>query len=155
MHRRLLLSFAILLGACGAEHDCTLIWCADGFSLRTEPSEAWPPGAYRFVIEADGETVTCTGSLPLPPCGTRAITCDRDDVVEIDESGCALPASQQAFSGLNFPGNPETVTIELQRDGSTLTRRTFTPAYQTTQPNGPGCEPICTQASDTFALALD
>lgn len=158
MRRSVLLSLAVLIGACAGPqggHACTEIGCVDGLTLQPAAGTTWAPGAYRFELEVDGETVTCTGALPLPPCGPPAITCDRERVVTITESGCALPPSQHGFGDLHFPGAPETVTIEIERDGRTLTRQTFTPTYQTTQPNGPGCPPTCTQGSETFALEAD
>ena len=139
----------------GPDRGCTEIGCTDGLVVRVTPAAPWPAGEYRFVVEADGVTTTCTGWLPLPPCETRAITCDREGVVSIAESGCALPSSAHGFGDLVLPATPEEITVEVQHEGRTLARETFTPAYQTSQPNGPGCEPICTNASVDLALELE
>lgn len=159
MRRGFALSFTLLLTACAGVRTgsfaCTEIGCADGLSVQVTPAAPWPPGSYRFLFEVDGEALTCTGALPLPECGTPAITCDREGIVMITESGCALPPSQHGFGDVHFPGGPETVTVEVQRDGRALARQTFTPTYHTVQPNGPGCEPICTQASEALALNVE
>lgn len=151
---------AALLTACagatpGEGHACTEIGCADGLFVHITPAAPWPPGEYRFVVETDGVTTTCTGSLPLPPCETRAITCDREGVVAIGESGCALPPSAHGLGDLTLPSTPEQITVEVQHEGRTLARETFAPRYQTSQPNGPGCPPICTNASVDLALDFE
>src|SRR5688500_14606835 len=99
--------FATISTACaGAQPQaCTEIGCSDGLFVRVTPGAPWPHGAYRFVVEADGVTTTCTGALPLADCSTRAITCDREGV-SITESGCALPPSEHAFGDLQLPGTP-------------------------------------------------
>ena len=40
------------------------------------------------------------------------------------------------------------VHVTIARDGTALTDRSFRPTYTTSQPNGPGCEPVCRQARD-------
>lgn len=155
-----LTTITVLLTACagappGDGRACTEIGCADGLFVRVTPGAPWPSGEYRFIVEAGGVTTTCTGSLPLPACETRAITCDREGVVSIAESGCALPPSAHAFGDLDLPATPEQLTVEVQHEGRTVARETFTPAYQTSQPNGPGCPPICTNASVDLALDFE
>lgn len=148
---------ATTLTSCGGalpEHACTEIGCSDGLVVRVTPAAPWPQGAYRFVVEADGVTTTCTGTLPLGGCATRAITCDREGV-SITESGCALPPSAHGFGDVVLPGTPASIRIQVQRDGETVGEQTFTPAYQTSQPNGPGCPPICTNASVELTLSLE
>jgi hypothetical protein len=70
----------------------------------------------------------------------------------IGESGCALPASAHGFSDIRFTSSPAKVTIRVERDGQVLAKESFTPAYRTSEPNGPGCGPVCKQASATLAL---
>jgi hypothetical protein len=49
-------------------------------------------------------------------------------------------------------GTPAEVVVAL-RDGDTVTdERRFEPDYETMQPNGPECGPICHQASDHWDL---
>jgi hypothetical protein len=157
----------LLAGGCASKSDgpapggsseptqagCTEIGCQDGLLVRVTPTSAWPSGEYTFTIEADSGTTVCTGSLPLPACETRAISCDGNDV-QVTESGCALEPSQHAFGDLMFTSAPASLTVTVTRDGQQVGSRSWTPEYQTVQPNGPGCEPTCTNATVELALTF-
>jgi hypothetical protein len=93
---------------------CTLIGCADGLTVALESGSEWPDGSYRFEIQAEEVHVMCRASLPVPPCtGSKevppisGVICDPVGVVQIVESGCALPR----VAGLPF-GLPNTVTAQ-------------------------------------------
>ncbi len=149
--------FALLAITCGGSgfggQSCTEIGCSDGLTVVVPSDAEWPAGDYRFVVDVEGTTTTCSGSLPLPPCETRAITCDREGVVQITESGCALSAEQHAFGELHFlQGTPSSVRVEIYHQDRAVAQQSFTPTYQTVQPNGPGCGPICEQASVELPL---
>jgi hypothetical protein len=133
---------------------CTQIGCEDGLTIRVTPTDAWPHGAYRFVVEHDGATTTCEGVLPLPPCEQRAISCDAAEPT-IVESGCALEPSAHAFGDIVFGTSPPSVAVQVLLDDRSVGSGTWTPTYQTVQPNGPGCEPICTNAAVDLALSFD
>lgn len=153
-------ALALVLVACGGVdaaggHACTAIGCQDGLTVEVAPEAPWPPGDYRFVVDADGATTTCTGSLPLPECQSRAITCDDEGVVMISESGCALPPSQHGFGDLHFDGMPASLTVEVFHQQRSVGRASFTPTYQTVQPNGPECEPTCRNAYVRMALRFE
>ncbi|HEY6559292.1 MAG TPA: hypothetical protein VI072_18535 [Polyangiaceae bacterium] len=132
-------------------HACTEIGCIDGLHVTLTPADSWPAGAYVFDIETEGGSTTCRGSLPLPPCGTQGLTCTGQPV-QIGESGCALPAAAHGFSTLTFSSAPKRVHVRITRDGQLVAARELAPAYRRAQPNGPGCEPVCTTASDTFKV---
>lgn len=119
--------------------------------MRVTPTSSWPHGTYRFEIVADAVTSTCTGALPLPKCGTSAIQCEGPPVA-IDESGCALPPSEHAFSDLQFPDAPSSLQIEIQLDGTPVVSQTWSPQYETLRPNGPSCEPTCRHATVNLAV---
>ena len=125
---------------------CTLIGCEDGLKIDLRPASGWPAGEYRFQIQADAVEVTCRGSLPLPNCTeSPAVTCDTKGLVQIVESGCALPANSQAFPGLWFDPKlrPRKVEISITRDGELVGEGEIVPSFQTVQPNGPECPPTC------------
>jgi hypothetical protein len=133
---------------------CTEIGCEDGLMIRVTPVDSWPHGAYRFAITYDGTTTSCTGSLPLPPCESRALSCDGREPL-IGESGCALDSAAHAFGDIMFSSTPASVAVEVFLDDRSVGSGRFTPAYQTVQPNGPGCEPVCTSAAVELALAFE
>lgn len=146
---------AVVLAAaaigCGGDtggQACTEIGCTDGLGIGFSFTE---PGAYAFQIVADGATITCSATLPLPPCEQAGATCSSPQAV-LSASGCALPESQHSLEGLMLDGqHPASVEVVVERDGAELVRRTFTPQYQRVAPNGEACGPICHQASVQLA----
>lgn len=50
-------------------------------------------------------------------------------------------------------GSPTTVHVTQTVGGATYLDETATPTYATTRPNGPSCEPVCSQATLTWVLA--
>lgn len=142
-------------GGRGEPRECTGIGCVDGLTLTLKAPAGWKAGNYTFTIEVDGHEQTCEGALPLPPCGTSSLRCKQEDktiLAIIGESGCALPASQHAFSDIRIDATPAEVKVHIARDGLVLADQKFEPIYVTSQPNGPGCEPICKTASGTVTL---
>jgi hypothetical protein len=150
-----LLATTVLAAACGSgdgEGDgvCTLIGCEDGLTIEFELTE---PGAYTFDLVADGEPITCTGALPLPPCSSAGGATCSESGVSIGESGCALGSSSHSLLNLSFSGStPAKVELTIKRDGAEVAQQSFTPEYKTFTPNGPGCEPTCTNAEVSLAL---
>jgi len=155
------LALAAASGLCGCSDDesspprprpdgdgpgdaCTAIGCDDGLTIQFSVSE---PGAYLFNIVADGATISCSATLPFPDCSSPGSTCG-DPRVQLAASGCALAPAEHSLEGLFMSGMvPESVSVLATRDGVEIASQTFTPAYQTTAPNGEECGPICTNAS--------
>lgn len=142
------------VGPAPIERACTEIGCQDGLLIRVLSAAAWPHGQYRFDIEQDGARVVCTGTLPLPSCGVQAMVCDGPGPV-ITESGCALEPAAHAFGDVTFTTTPAEVAIVVTHDGKPVDAGRWHPAYQTIQPNGPGCEPICTNAMVELVLGFE
>ena len=108
----------------------------------------WPPGLYRVDVTADGVSGSCEVTLPQPPCRTPSSTCVGQRSWSLGEAACALPASQQSISWVSFVDTaPAKVEVAVSRDGRQLASRSFTPGYNTSQPNGPDCEPTCKLAA--------
>lgn len=130
---------------------CTERGCESGFSIEVQPGAGWAAGAYTWEIDLEGHRITCEGTLPLRPCGERSVQCTSHDVM-IAESGCALPAAQQAFPGVSFDQNlcPERVHVTLKRGADVLFEQDFRPEYRRVEANGPGCGPVCLQSRATL-----
>lgn len=135
-----------------APQACTEIGCADGLVISLSPNAGWAPGQYRFTIVTDGETTVCEGALPLPPCEQPALRCTGNAAI-IGESGCAIEPAAHGFSDIQIASKPQSVTLTIERDGQTIANQTLTPAYQRSQPNGPGCPPVCDNAHAELAVA--
>lgn len=131
-----------------ASKQCTDMACLDGIHIGLEPMGAWPAGNYVFDIDADGQHRTCHGTLPLPVCGTRALSCTGDLDLSIVESGCAMPPATHAFGDIDLRRNDlKHVHVKISHNGKPRIDQQIDPTYRTVQPNGEGCGPICTQAS--------
>ncbi|MBI5536356.1 MAG: hypothetical protein HY898_26785 [Deltaproteobacteria bacterium] len=144
---------AILMGACvvdpSSDKACTMLGCQNGFVVAFQAS-SWPTGSYQVALEADGRTVLCSATIPLAK-GTPANACDADDV-QLGLSGSELAVAQQSLSEVRFLGTlPKQVRVIVRRDSSELAEQTYSPTYKTSQPNGPACEPTCTNASDVLS----
>ena len=124
---------------------CTAIGCGAGFEVRFQGSGGeWSPGTYNVTVIADGATASCEVTLPLGPCQTSSMACTGVRDWEVQYGGCALPPEQHALYGVTFwRATPANVQVVVRRDGQQVGAGTFTPTYQTSQPNGPGCGPTC------------
>lgn len=157
----------VLLGACtkeqagppwpgaGGEKVCTQIGCINGLRIELVKASPWAPGSYGFAFDLDGAKVACTGTLPLKACDAGpSITCDVADRVQIGESGCAMDAKTHGFADIQILGGemPRAVGLAITLDGAPLIDAKLTPAYRTTRPNGEGCEPQCTSASEQVPM---
>ncbi|HEY8377519.1 MAG TPA: hypothetical protein VIK91_13585 [Nannocystis sp.] len=132
---------------------CTQIGCINGLQVQIAKATPWQPGAYTFVLDLDDTRVTCTGALPLRPCDAApTLTCDIPNRVLIGESGCALPPDQHGFSDIHVPAAVERFAVSIIHDGKPLGGIDIKPTYTTSQPNGPGCDPICHSAAASVEL---
>ena len=154
---RLELVFATaLLLSCGGESvipgvgqkGCTEIACENGVNVDFVFRER---GSYVFLVTVDGTTTTCRATLPLRREPFDA--CDRSEVF-LGLVGSQLPEAEQSIEGLRLPAakDARSITIEATRDGVSIGKKTFAPAYDVRPgPNGPDCEPKeCKLARTTF-----
>lgn len=129
------------------EKVCTLMGCgAEGVTVEFTLRER---GAYVIDVVVDGERTTCRATLPLRAddsgCGGSAVVLTR--------SGSALPESEHTIGPLRIASTTaREVSIRLERDGTVVAEKSFSPAYETTPgPNGPECDPAsCTSARTTL-----
>lgn len=127
-----------------AARPCTEIGCVSGFSVELERPGPWSTGRYRVEVSGDASGV-CEVDLLLA-CERPTRCSGPAGVVNVVMSGCALGPGQQALSQVSVNGAPGTITVTVMQDDRQLGRGTFFPVYQTSQPNGPGCDPICRTA---------
>jgi len=130
-----------------AQQACTEIGCVDGLTISTEGMD-WPAGYYKLKFLLNNKaSVECHGTLPLKPCPEGpSFSCNKQGIT-IGESGCALPKKAHAISDIRINAFPQKIVATIMRNGSTVHLRTLRPVYQTTQPNGPNCQPICKSAT--------
>lgn len=137
-----------------AEKACTEIGCTNGLTLNVDPGYEWRWGFYEFSFLIDGRSISCKGQLPLKKCEDGSSFRCSSDMIQIGESGCALPPSDlHGISTIYINDTPRRVFLRVKRGGQYVITRTVTPDYQESQPNGPGCGPICTSASYNLLTA--
>jgi hypothetical protein len=165
MYRVVLALFmGMMASACHAESGnsatplraCTQMGCESGLTVALPLDYRWQPGNYIFQLQTEQETLRCEGALPFHGCEHSALRCS-SETIRIMESGCALPAEAHGFGDIQITGEPEKVRVTITRKHRSqgqkiLADESFAPVYQTLQPNGPGCEPICRQGRVELSL---
>ncbi|WAS93357.1 hypothetical protein [Nannocystis punicea] len=138
----------------GCERGCGEGACRSGYTVSFTSGSAWAQGDYRFSIDIDGQVVTCEGSLPLDPsCETASSACDPEQIVFLDESGCALPDEEQSFPAFSvYSTDISKVGVKVWHEDVLLADVVLTPEFAVEQPNGEGCPPTCTQAYDEIVF---
>lgn len=148
----MLLAFA---PAARAQQACTQIGCVNGLNMHLPMNMQWPAGQYTFTVTTEKGVMSCQGSLPLPPCNddddedypAGSLRCT-DKRLVVMESGCALPADAHSFGPLiQIEDSPAQVHLVITRDNIVVADQSFAPQYNTSQPNGPQCGPVCHSAS--------
>lgn len=129
------------------DRACSLVGCANGANIEfVSRSGEWAPGDYTFIIFGATKVYRCEVTLPLPPCEQVVTPCDSPDVM-LQVSGCALAPAAQGFGGVYVTPESGSIDVSIRRDGNEIAHSEISPHYVTTQPNGEGCEPICSNAS--------
>lgn len=113
--------FIALLAACsGAAKDCTTIGCVDAVVVHA------PPGA----VDGPGSTLT---------------VCVEDECSRDTAFGSGIDQAEMQFPGMR-DGDRVTAVL-LAPDG---TQYEGEAVVSTNRPNGPGCDPVCTEADLTL-----
>ena len=130
---------------------CTQIGCSSGYLLSVHSAEnRFPAGRYdiRLTPEADS-THACFFVVT-------------DDATQCDSGECI---TQENCNALYLVGSADPDRVELgypvvagplrvivERDGVVIRETVFQPAYEESQPNGPGCAPTCLNASNDLMI---
>jgi hypothetical protein len=122
---------------------CTLIGCVDQFSATvTVDTNMVPAGMHVLTVTFDGAATSCPFNLPPRT----------DPVNDPCAAAFSLMVPGTSTDGkftekIVVPGAPTSIEVRQTLDGTVVLDQTISPAYQTNQPNGPGCGPTCHQAS--------
>jgi len=157
-------------GPFGGVKSCTLEGCQDQFHATVRSVDgSMLPGTHVLEVTADGITLTCTYKVPLEklPSGQTAlpqcpaglsVSIGQDCVSETSQfdGGVSItckPIPNGFFEVITLTGKPAQIHLRLTVEGVVALDKTEAPTYATLQPNGPGCDPICHQASVTWSFA--
>ena len=128
------------------EPSCTAIGCGTPYGVDFVATNGWSAGEYKITVDLDGTSIVCKATLPFNGCDGQD-ACNDPSTVLLGRSGCALDASQHQLTGLTLLNvQPEKMTVTVQRSDEVLGEGTWLPSFSTSRPNGPNCEPVCTQA---------
>jgi hypothetical protein len=124
---------------------CTQNQCVDQFTIKMkwQPSD---PKLWSIEVGIDGKKSTC--SFDWSPTSTTA-DCNGGLVLAFQNP----PIEDHVTILVQVPGAPESIEYTVLHQGKPVKpTRTYTPTYETIQPNGPACAPSCKQASGPFVL---
>jgi hypothetical protein len=141
-------------GTADARIACTEVGCAPSLTIHFARAR-WPAGTYRIEVAADAVDEVCQVVVPLG-CSVGSMCTGPGGLdVSPDLSGCALDPALHTIEGVVFRySRPASVSVRVVQDERELGTGSFGPSYITSQPNGPGCLPVChTAATETLALA--
>ena len=137
----------LLIGGCDLVPPlaCTEIGCTDGLTVELRAaSGAFEAGIYSITLGGDACTVTVGG--PDDCAADRCVvdsTCNGITLVGYDEADTLT---------LLAPVTEGEVALTVDLEGTVLLDESFEPLYETIEPNGPGCPPVCRIATETFDL---
>jgi hypothetical protein len=169
---QLLALLALLLVAAGqvsCSKTCTEIGCQTQFTgVISASSASLPAGTHRIDVTADGVLLSCSFAFPLetlpsgalvgPRCSPGLMAsvgpaqqCTPFTTAEAKGLRC-VPIPDQIRETVQIIGTPSVIAIEQSVDGVVILQRSSSPTYVESQPNGPGCEPICHQATSEWSI---
>jgi hypothetical protein len=130
-------------------HACTLIYCETALFVELVPAQQrFDAGSYALTWVSDDDHGSCEFEVAVD-----------DRCAEWQSRPCVVD-SECASETLGDDGHitvsiaevPESLQITLEQGDRVVLDAEVEPDYDTSRPNGPGCEPECTQA--TVALPL-
>jgi hypothetical protein len=123
---------------------CTLMYVYPGLDIDVTGS--WTDAPVTVEVVAGGETVTveARASESGPQCGAGSSNQDLGCAARNGRFEVSLAPALEGqpahvrVANVDAPGGPAELIITI-RHGEVWTTRTLKPAYETTEPNGPGC----------------
>jgi hypothetical protein len=144
--------WAVLLAGCIGWPflgTCTLMGCQD--ELRIEVQGELSPGSWRFEVRSEEQLGAC--ELQLPADQTSTSPCEgRLELWVGSTNSLSLVVPLPSAEVVASDELPQSFELTVLRDSEVVLHRELAPGYQTVQPNGQGCAPICHQASATIDL---
>jgi hypothetical protein len=166
---RAALAACLAVAACGGKTQapgepepeprmCTLMYVYPGLEIDVAGAVTGAP--ITVEVTAGGKTVTveALAGEQGAQCGAGSTNQDmgcaaKNETFEVSLAP-AMAADQPAhvrIANVDAPGGPAELTITV-RQGALVTTQPLKPAYETTEPNGPGCGEVV-KARATLALA--
>ena len=151
----------LLFSACDSNSGraCTEIGCSSSYALMFNARDSLSIGDYVITIERENEEpLACSFTISGigDPCTSIDCVQNRScDSMQFNGEPYAVTiyyAVPDDEVHLFFPSYTGPFTLTINQDGDTLSNLVVEPQYESNQPNGPGCEPICINAQNTITL---
>ena len=150
----------------GSSMVCTTRGCLNQFTATVSvASSAVPAGTHTIDVTADGISLSCTFAFPPENGATVGAQCPIGLTVDVQPATVCTttytdaaktercdPVPGQFMELISVMGAPASVHVQQSVGGAVILDQSATPTYQSTQPNGPGCDPICQQAGADWAI---
>jgi hypothetical protein len=144
---------------CVRGKTCSLIGCVDQASVAIHRAD-WMMLSLAVELDIDGRKVVCAAPDPQQ----TGVACDSNVRIEVRQlTDCHDTSTPTAKSQtctpngrfedvITIPGTPALVSVTLKSGGVIVGQRDFQPAYTSARPNGPGCDPVCRQSTQTWEV---
>jgi hypothetical protein len=141
---------------------CTLACCFDAFTATVRAGLVpFPAGVHVVDVTADTVTQSCMFTFPaerLTPGALIQQRCAPSLTISVEALcpapnivSCA-PSLIKNVETIMVDGTPAQVHVRQTVSGNLILDQSATPAYVPFQPNGPGCDPICQEATAAWTL---
>ena len=153
---------SVFLGASGCD-NCEgeeAPACEDGVFIKfTAPFDELP-GDYEVLVVHDGTEEMCTftleiGDLQLGDCNLGVLTSIVPVTLDGEDVYIGGTPEGLGYVSMYLSGLPESVSVELRRDGEVLAEGEFEPAYEGFKTNATRCHSSdgCDVAVEEFSIA--
>jgi hypothetical protein len=139
----------------GAARRCTKMGCTDALTIHLRTADGQAPADLVIELDLDGRPVTCKappigggGTIPCEGGDGEEITRTREEIRICGAAGCRGTGATEEV--LEIAATPRRVRVRLRQGDRPVAEKTFAPSYVVRRPNGPGCPPLCRQATRTW-----
>ncbi len=140
-------AMALILGAClappvpaGPQNACTAIGCESQLAFDLG-ADLQPGGTYELEACIDGDCATATVPIPPPVDGGGSFGVGGPFTLDAGNDIVTVRLVGEDYSGAHE------VSLTLAGTDGLMIDVEATTEFERGQPNGPGCEPICWQAT--------
>ena len=141
---------------------CTLLGCTSQVRIHVRSADGkiqHPPRKFR--IEIEGRVVECTEPHDIVELGG----CNDGEINVVMRETSACDTEQQSYAlsaqckgtgrfedAVLIQGTPSVLRVIVKSAEKTIADRTIRPSYKSNRPNGPDCEPACTDGEAVLVL---
>jgi hypothetical protein len=150
---------SVAAGCSMGSKSCNEAGCLDQATISIHTAD-WNTPPFKVELDVDGRPVSCPVLAPEKLSGTcgDAIRIERREQSDCREVRTAAAVSEACTRNGRFalvatlPGTPARIGVTVKSGETVVGQRTFEMSYTEWRPNGPDCDPLCRQSSQTWEL---